>query len=85
MTSITPKHLATYGVETLDATTLRHLYSFASREVAAMDRIRAEIVEVNGERTAIDEWDSVFGKDRAAEVEAMEDVMAELVRRGLEL
>ncbi len=83
--SSAPKHLETYGVENLDATTLRHMHNFARRDVEQLDRIRAEIVEKNGEQAAIDEWDSVFGDDRAAEVKAMADVEAELARRGLTL
>lgn len=85
MRTISPKHIATYGIENLDAGTLRHLHRFSRECVATHEKIRAECVESIGEAETVKEWDSVFAEDYAAEKQAIADIEAELARRGVRL
>lgn len=86
MSNIDPlSHLERYGIGNLDATTLRHLHAIAEREVTALDVIREEIVEQNGEQAAKDEWDTVFAGDVLRYREAISQIGKAMHDRGLTL
>lgn len=85
MSSATLDWLNSLPADFNDATSYRHMRSFALGRLAKNAQIRQAIVEECGEEFAVQEWDSVFGQDDADDREAVARCEQALKDMGVEL
>lgn len=76
-------HLEKYGVENLDATSLRHIRNFARLNLNENAHLRATFVEQGGEECAREEWDPTFEPINVGHRKAIALVTDELQRRQI--